>query len=176
MRLFVPLCLITTLAASPAASPAAAQEVFVGAHKHAVDTPFTLHTGESGADLSVGFRFAPIVKDLAPYVVASINTRRDTSFAGAGLGWTLGKGRFYARPAVGLVVHDGPARRFAPNGRQTDLGSRVLFEPEIGIGWRAGNRLSIEANWMHISHARLFNRQQNPGIDMMGVRLNWRVR
>jgi hypothetical protein len=40
---------------------------------------------------------------------------------------------------------------------------------------RIDERISLEANWTHISHARLFNGSQNPGIDMMGVRLSYRT-
>ena len=42
------------------ATPAAAQEVFAGAYVHAVDTPFTLDTGEGGADLELGYRFGKL--------------------------------------------------------------------------------------------------------------------
>jgi lipid A 3-O-deacylase len=48
----------------------------------------------------------------------------------------------------------------------------VLFEPEIGIGFRLNGRASIEASWVHMSHAQLFS-HQNPGIDNLGVRLNF---
>ena len=51
------------------------------------------------------------------------------------------------------------------------FGSRVLFEPELGIGTRINNRLSVEASWVHMSHAQLFG-GENPGIDNLGVRLN----
>ena len=51
-----------------------------------------------------------------------------------------------------------------------DFGSRVLFEPELGIGFDVNRRLSIEASWVHMSHAQLFGRQ-NPGIDNLGARL-----
>lgn len=158
-------------------SSAAAQEAFVGAYVHEVDTPFTLRLGESGADIVAGYRFAPIaalsvVGKPAPYVIASANTAGDTSFAGAGLGWKIGNGSLYVRPAVGLVVHDGPAYRVDPLSRQrTDLGSRVLFEPEIALGYRINSHWAIEASWMHISQGRVFNRRQNPGIDMVGARL-----
>lgn len=167
-------------AALPAAADA--QEVFAGAYVHAVDTPLTFYTGEGGADIAAGYRFAPIeglgaIGKPAPYVIASVNTAGDTSFAGGGLSWTIGKRRVYLRPAVGLVVHDGPSTRFDPaSGRETDLGSRVLFEPEIGLGYRVSDRFAVEASWMHISHARLFNARQNPGIDMMGLRLAWQMR
>lgn len=163
-------------------SAALAQEAFAGIYAHAVDTPLTLHTGEGGADLALGYRFAPVAElrvigAPAPYVIASLNSEGDTSFVGAGVGWRIGKGRVYFRPAVGIVVHDGPGLRVDPvSGRRTDLGSRVLFEPELGIGYRASERLAVELSWMHISHARLFNGGQNPGIDMIGARVNWRLR
>ena len=162
------------LALSPAA--ARADEFFAGVYKHAIDTPFTLYTGESGADIELGYRFARqdalrIIGRPAPYVIASVNTRGDTSFAGAGLSWKIGKGPVYFRPGLGLVVQDGPLPRYAADGRRTDLGSRVLFEPEVALGTRLSDKVAIEASWTHVSHARLFNWRQNPGIDMMGVRL-----
>jgi len=51
----------------------------------------------------------------------------------------------------------------------------VLFEPEIALGYRIDERFSIEASWMHISQGQLFNGRQNPGIDMIGARLNYRL-
>ena len=157
-------------------APAAAQEVFAGVYAHEVDTPFSLRVEESGVDLQLGYRFGP-QDDLAfvgrpePYLIASINTGGDTSFAGAGVSWTIGGGPVYFRPGVGLVVHDGPSLRQAADATRTDLGSRVLFEPEIALGLRITPRFAVEASWVHVSHARLFNSEQNPGIDMMGLRL-----
>lgn len=161
--------------------PAAAQEVFGGVYAHEVGTPFTLPTEEEGVDLQLGYRFAPIaalaaVGKPAPYLIASLNTGGGTSFAGAGVAWTIGQGKVYLRPGVGIVVHDGPSLRVSPiTGYRTDLGSRVLFEPELGLGVRLGARAALEAHWTHISHARLFNSGQNPGIDMIGLRFNYRV-
>jgi hypothetical protein len=168
------------LAGLPSAT--AAQEVFAGLYAHGVDTPLTLYTGEGGADLAIGYRFAPIsalgmIGAPAPYLIGSLNSDGDTSFAGAGLSWRFDAGRVYLRPAIGVVVHDGPERRVdLVRGRRTDLGSRVLFEPELGIGYRVDERLAVELSWMHISQARLFNWKQNPGIDMIGARVNWRLR
>jgi hypothetical protein len=51
----------------------------------------------------------------------------------------------------------------------------VLFEPEIGVGVEVTERMSVEASWVHMSHATLFS-GQNPGIDNIGVRLNYRFR
>lgn len=160
------------------AAPAHAGEVFGGLYAHAVDSPLSLGTGESGADIQLGFRGAPIGllengDGPAPYGFVSVNTAGNTDFIAAGLAWKIDLGPVYARPGVGLSYNNGPERRVDPITRErTDLGSRVLFEPEIGLGVALGPRTSLEASWVHISGARLFNGEQNPGIDMIGVRLN----
>lgn len=161
------------------AAPAAAQEAFVGVYAHGVDTPFTFETHEGGTDIMAGYRFAPV--DLgflgrpAPYAMASVNTAGDTDFVAGGLGWKLGTGPVYARPGIGLAIHDGPSERYDTTGTRTDLGSRVLFVPEIAVGVNLSQRIAVEASWVHISHARLFNWQQNPGLDMMGARLVFKL-
>ncbi len=163
------------LACAAISAPAQADEVFGGIYVHAIDTPLTFQTGEGGADFQIGYRFDPIegALDLQPYVIGSLNTDGDTSFVGVGVSRKFDLGPVYLRPGVGLVVHDGPSRRVdLASGRRTDLGSRVLFEPEIALGTHLSESISLEASWVHISHARLFNSGQNPGIDMMGVRLN----
>ncbi len=174
------LSLLASALALAVSLPAAADEVFGGVYRHGVGTPFTLNTNERGVDVEVGYRFKP-VKALsvlgrpAPYVLVSVNTRGDTSFVGAGLSWTIGKGPIFMRPGLGVVVHDGPAFRINPRSRRrTDLGSRVLFEPEIALGYRLNQRIAVEASWVHISHAQLFG-QQNPGLDMVGLRLSLRM-
>ncbi|RJY09755.1 acyloxyacyl hydrolase [Aurantiacibacter aquimixticola] len=158
---------------------AQAQEVFGGVYAHAVDTPFTLETTEGGTvDIAAGIRFDGIealsaIGSPEPYIVANVNTSGFTSFAGVGVAWTIGDGPVYVRPGIGLVVHDGPEFRVNPEtGFRTDLGSRVLFEPEIGVGYRLSERVSAEAHWMHISQGQIFDGDQNPGIDMIGVRVN----
>lgn len=160
--------------------PASAGEVYGGVYAHAVDTPFTLSTQESGVDLQVGFRTGPIdelafIGRPSPYIFASINSEEGgTDFAGVGLSWKIDLGPVYLRPGAGLVLHNAPELRVNPETRtRTDLGSRVLFEPEIAIGAQLSDRFSLEASWVHISNARLFDSQQNPGIDMIGMRLNY---
>jgi hypothetical protein len=173
--------LILAAAASAAtfAAPAAAGEIYGGVYKHAVDTPFTFDTNEGGADLQLGYRFEPIVPVLAiePYVFGSINSEQGgTDFVGAGVGRKFGIGGAYVRPGVGLVIHNAPGLRVDPATRlRTDLGSRVLFAPEIALGIAVAPRVSLEASWVHISNARLFNSEQNPGIDMIGVRANLKL-
>ncbi|VVT05493.1 conserved exported hypothetical protein [Erythrobacter sp. EC-HK427] len=170
---------LAVLAIALLPATAGAQEVFGGVYAHGVDTPFTLDTEETGsADIALGVRFGGIaaldfIGSPEPYVVGSLNTAGDTSFAGVGLAWTLGSGPVYVRPGIGLVVHDGPELRVSEaTGFRTDLGSRVLFEPEIGVGYRLSERVSAEAHWMHISQAQIFDGDQNPGLDMIGLRVN----
>lgn len=174
------IALIALFAAALSLPNAAqAQEVFGGVYAHAVDTPFTLETTEGGSvDIAAGVRFGGIealrfIGSPEPYILGSLNASGDTSFAGVGVAWTIGNGPVYVRPGIGIVVHDGPEFRVnQATGFRTDLGSRVLFEPEIGVGYRVSERTSVEAHWMHISQGQIFDGRQNPGIDMMGVRVN----
>lgn len=169
---------LAAIALLPAA-PAVAGELYGGVYKHAVDTPFTFDTGEGGVDAQLGYRFDPVasVARIEPYVFGSVNSADGgTDFVGAGVSRKFDLGTVYVRPGVGLVVHNAPGLRVDPVTRvRTDLGSRVLFEPELAIGIAVATRLSVEASWVHISNARLFNSEQNPGIDMIGVRANLKL-
>ena len=101
----------------------------------------------------------------------SVNSAGDTHFAAAGISWKIG-GTVYVRPGIGLAIHD------RPGGFRRDriyFGSRILFEPELGLGVQLNDRVSVEASWVHLSHAKLLN-IENPGIDNLGLRLNYRFR
>lgn len=125
--------------------------------------------------MQVGYRFAPeralsVIGSPAPYVLAIVNMRGDTNVVAAGVSWKLGDA-VYVRPGIGLAVHDGPSLRVRRSDNiRTDLGSRILFEPELAIGWQASPRVAVEASWVHVSHAQLFS-GQNPGLDIIGARL-----
>jgi hypothetical protein len=154
------------------ASPANAGEVFGGVYVHDVDTPLTKSGIEHGADLQLGYRGGRIGHTpLQPYAFGALNTAGDTSYAAVGLSAKFGD-RIYVRPGLGIAIHNGSTEKFQDlTNNKIDFGSRVLFEPEIGLGARITNRASIEASWVHMSHAQLFG-HQNPGIDNIGVRLN----
>jgi lipid A 3-O-deacylase len=164
--------ILAAFAAAAVAEPADAAEIFGGVYKHAVNTPLSIGGGqESGLDLQLGYRGASLLPrlNLQPYLFGALNTSGDTSYAAAGLSLKFGDA-IYVRPGLGIAVHNGSADDF----NRTDkiaFGSRVLFEPEIGVGARLSDRLSAEASWVHMSHATLFS-HQNPGIDNIGVRLN----
>ena len=83
-------------------------------------------------------------------------------------------GNHFVRPGIGVAVHSRSSRGVV-DGVRTDLGSRILFEPELGIGFDASERFSIEASWVHLSHGQLLS-GQNPGMDSVGVRLTYKLR
>jgi lipid A 3-O-deacylase len=155
-------------------TPVCAADLFGGIYKHNV--PFaSKDTHEKGADFQLGYRFNSVL-DLGPllhfqpYLLGSVNSAGDTSFAAAGLSLKFG-GPIYVRPGVGIAVHTGPSYRVDSTNTRTDLGSRVLFEPEFAIGMMVAPRVSLEASWTHLSHAQIFG-GQNPGVDMVGARIN----
>lgn len=155
-----------------AAAPARAGELFGGVYAHNVHTPLSLDSGrEAGVDLQLGYRGGDLFPGLGlqPYAFGALNTAGDTSYAAAGLSWKFGH-RFFVRPGLGLAIHNGSAGKFEQPDRLA-LGSRILFEPELGIGARIAPRTTIEASWVHLSHAQLFARQ-NPGLDNVGARLS----
>lgn len=157
------------------AGPAQAGELFGGLYVHDVKTPLTLSGEEGGVDLQLGYRGGRIGRTpLQPYVFGALNSAGNTSYAAAGLSAKFGKS-VYIRPGLGIAVHTGSAKNFEdPTNGKIDFGSRVLFEPELGLGAQISDRASIEASWVHMSHARIFGRQ-NPGIDNIGVRLNLKL-
>ena len=166
------------LLALAAASPAGAQEIFAGLLAHDVETPLTKGGFENGADVELGWRGSRLralgfIGAPSPYVFASAAIGGKTHFAAAGLSWRIG-GRLFARPGIGLAVHTRSSHGTI-GGIRTDLGSRVLFEPELGIGYQLSERVAIEGTWVHVSHAQLFSRQ-NPGMDSIGLRLTFQLR
>ena len=156
------------------AAPAHAGEIFGGLYVHGVDTPLTLGgSPEGGVDVQIGYRGGPILPflKLQPYLFGALNSRGDTSYAAVGLSRKFGD-RIYVRPGLGLAIHNGSTANFDnPSNNRIEFGSRILFEPELGIGTRINQRLTIEASWVHMSHATLFG-GQNPGIDNIGARIN----
>jgi hypothetical protein len=161
-----------------AAGPARGSELFVGLLAHDVETPLSKGGREGGFDVELGWRGDRIralgfIGAPTPYAFVSAATGGGTHVAAAGLSWRIG-GRLFARPGIGVAIHTRSSRGVA-GGLRTDLGSRILFEPEIGLGVEVSERLAIEATWVHVSHAQLLSRQ-NPGMDSIGIRLTFKLR
>jgi len=154
------------------AAPARAGEIFGGLYAHDVKTPLTLSGVEDGIDVQLGWRGGRIARTpLQPYVFGALNSAGTTHYAAAGISARFGD-RFFVRPGVGLAVHTGSTSNFdIPGNDEIEFGSRILFAPELGIGARVAPRMTVEASWVHLSHAQVIG-GQNPGIDNLGVRLS----
>jgi hypothetical protein len=163
------LCAATVAVAVP--TGAQAGELFGGLYVHDVKTPLDKSGIETGVDFLVGYRGQLLHSVLQPYVFGALNSAGNTNYAAAGLSARFGLGSgWYVRPGLGIAVHTGSAGRYYRSDKIA-FGSRVLFEPEIGLGTRVSKRVSVEASWIHMSHAQLAGRE-NPGIDNLGLRVN----
>ena len=152
---------------------AQAGELFGGAYVHDVKLPTNLSGFEGGLDLQVGYRSDRIGKTpLQWYAFGALNTAGETSYVATGVSARFGLGDgWYVRPGLGVAIHNGSAGKFYRTDKIA-FGSRVLFQPEVGLGKQVNNRLSVEASWVHMSHAQLRGRE-NPGIDNLGFRVNF---
>lgn len=163
-------------AAMVLSTPAFAQEVYLGSSAHAVDMPTSLNTNEGGADVQFGYRTAPLngweqMGNPSAYLHGQVSLNGDTSLIAAGLSWNIkATDKLYVRPGFGLAVHNDKIADELPDGTRFDLGSRVLFEPELAVGYRIDDRFAVEASWVHISHATILSKQ-NPGMDFIGARV-----
>jgi lipid A 3-O-deacylase len=190
-----PRILLSTLAAAAIAGPAAAGEVFAGVYAHDVDDGISYGQFEDGAQIVVGARTTALdeLKFLGRprvHLLAGVNTSGGTNYVATGLAWRFNiNERLYVQPGIGVAVHDGRVNLPSPDEpglspeerlkrqrdfqTKLDLGSRVLFEPELSIGWKATRRLSVELSWIHVSHAKLAD-DYNPGLGDVGIRLLYR--
>jgi hypothetical protein len=165
------------LVASAAPTLAGAQEAWLGvfapdAHVGVADCCF-----ERGADVQAGLRTRPLVSvpsfgELRLYALGSANTARGVPFAAAGAAWRwpIGTSGFYVQPGLGGAVQFGSDARYQQRPDRLYLGSRLLFEPELAVGWRGAGPWAVEGAYVHLSHAQLAGRQ-NPGLDDVGVRV-----
>lgn len=166
----LPLLLLTL------ATPARADEVFAGFYAHDVDTPLNLRGLGEGADFQLGWRGDRIrglraIGAPSAYAFVAVNTGSSEHYAAAGISWKIGR-QVYLRPGIGLAVHTAPTDPDRPEPREA-LGSRILFQPEVAVGVQVSERVSVEASLVHLSHATLLD-EHNPGMDNIGVRLNYR--
>ena len=188
-----PLLFGTGLAGLLAAlgAPAAAGELWGGVYAHDVED-VSIGGYESGPQLAAGAISAPIdalrlVGRPSVHALGALNSQGGTNYAAAGLSWRVPLGRrAYVRPGLGVGVHDGevdlpspyaggltPQQRYERMQRgqhELDLGSRVLVELELALGWQVSERVAFEASWLHLSHGQ-FSGGQNPGLSDLGVRV-----
>lgn len=168
--------LIVALPWSAAPASAWAQEAWIGLFGHEVPVGVAACCFERGADIQAGLRSGPLVAvprfgELRAYALGSANTAGGVPFAAVGAvwRWPIGTTGVYVQPGLGGAVQFGSDAKYQVRPDRLYLGSRVLFEPELSVGWRVGRRWAIEGAYLHLSHAQLAGRQ-NPGLDDVGVR------
>jgi hypothetical protein len=195
--------LVAALGAVALATPATAADILLGAYAHDVTfIGDTLGIGVSGrekgdgADIELGIRSDRIgalswLGRPQAHAFISLNTQGFSNFGAVGLSWPIPLGRtFYFRPGLGLALTDGKAglpavnapglapaeiqRRLDLYEHRIDFGSKVLFEPELGLGAHLSPRLDAELSWVHISNGEIFHHGKNQGLDDAGVRLIYR--
>ena len=187
-------------AAVAVAAPAFAGEAFVGVYKHDVTfignaVGLGAAGREDGVDVHLGYRTDRIeslrwLGKPQVHAMISINSENTSNFVAAGFDWkiNLGKpGGFYLRPGMGLAYTDGKAglppanapgltdeeraRRTELYYTRIDFGSKVLFEPELALGYRFNEKVSGELSYTHLSNGQIFHQGKNQGLDDVGVRL-----
>ena len=182
------------------AAPACASEVFVGVYKHDVTfignaVGLGAAGREDGVDVHLGYRTNKLenlrwLGKPQVHTMVSINSKNTSNFVAAGFDWKIELGQpggFYFRPGMGLAYTDGKAGlppANAPNltpeerARRTylyyhriDFGSKVLFEPELALGYQVSDKVSVELSYTHLSNGQIFHQGKNQGLDDAGVRL-----
>lgn len=191
---------IAACAALVGATSASAGELLVGAYKHDV-TFIGKAVGlgaagrEDGVDFHLGYRTDRIdnwrwLGRPQAHAFVSLNSENTSNFVAAGLSWPIDfgdEGGFYLRPGMGLAYTDGETglppvnepgisqeeiqRRLVLYNTRIDFGSKVLFEPELALGYRFSDRLSAELSYVHLSNGQIFHQGKNQGLDDLGVRL-----
>lgn len=119
-----------------------------------------------------------------PYVMASVNTDRNTSYGGVGLewDWEFAKGwRF--EPGFGYVIHDGAVNNPFASGTPEAadysqdhvlLGSKDLFRTSLAVTWDLLPTWAVQGIYEHLSHGQILGTGRNQGMDEIGVRAIWR--
>ena len=121
-----------------------------------------------------------------PYVMASINTQGNTSFASTGVYWRIGFLHNWAfEPGFGIAVHDGELDIPRTLGRDNPastafeaqhqlLGSRVLFRESFALEHNITDHTAWQAYYEHLSNGQVFHHGRNQGLDEAGLRLLFR--
>lgn len=183
-----------------AATPVSAGEVLLGVFEHDttfVGNAIGLGAAgrEDGVDVQLGYRTDRIeglrlLGRPQAHALLSLNSENTSNFVAVGFDWRieLGKpGGFYLRPGMGLAYTDGKAglppanapglsdeeraRRTELYYTRIDFGSRVLFEPELALGYDINDSWSAELSYTHLSNGQVFHQGKNQGLDDAGVRL-----
>jgi lipid A 3-O-deacylase len=175
---------------APAASAQIVDSVRLGVMEHNIRVIDPDNADkESGVNINGELRFAsPAILDFLwsphPFVMASVNTDGNTSFAGVGLewDWEFADG-WRLEPGLGYVVHDGDNESPFPQGSQESfeysqrhvfLGSTDLFRTSLALTYDINERWGVQVLYEHLSHGQILGSGRNQGLDELGVRAVYR--
>ncbi len=106
-----------------------------------------------------------------PHIGGSVNLSGETSFAYAGLTWTVDiTPRVFIEGTFGGAIHNGETGKLVPVGRAA-LGCSPLFRESGSIGVRLSANWSLLATVEHLSNAGLCD--QNRGLTNIGARVGY---
>jgi len=106
-----------------------------------------------------------------PQIGVMVNTAGRTSYAYAGVVWTLNITRqFFLEPIFGGSYNNGQI--IAPDNTWNSLGCHAMFHTGLSAGYRIDDHWSLIGTWEHISNAGTCIR--NVGQNDYGVKIGYR--
>jgi hypothetical protein len=107
-----------------------------------------------------------------PHVGGSLNFDNKTSFAYAGLTWTVDvTPRVFVEGSIGGALHNGSTNPFYTPSDRTALGCSPLFRESGSVGVRLSSNWSMMATVEHLSNAGACS--ENRGLTNVGARLGY---
>lgn len=166
--------------AQPVPRPAALQPSFVSEARFGVfaHDPWSPEAGNANLHGEILFAKPFTPADLftsyfvpRPHVGASLNLGGATSFAFAGLTWSLDvTERVFVEASLGGAVHNGETGRVVPPHRAA-LGCSPLFRESASIGFRLNQNWNLMATVEHLSNGGICH--DNRGLTNVGARLGY---
>lgn len=167
-----------------------AAELHIGAMAHNICVGDCKNADlEAGPDIDVQLTFnspswLEAIGSPQPYLLVSANTRGNTSYAAAGLEWSIRLGEGWSfDPSFGYAMHDGELENpFAPGTPEAaafseayiQFGSRDLFRTSFALTRRLSPRWEAQVIYAHLSHGQILGQGRNQGLDQIGVRFGYR--
>lgn len=178
------LCALTFGLVLGLATPAAAEVRFGVAVQNVSFEDNGAQADELGSNLELEAVGAPLrigwARNPRPYAMVSASSNGGTSFAAAGLYWSIPVSENWRiEPGVGLAIHNGELHNPQPPGalaasrsakRDQTLGSRMLFRDSIGLRRELRNGASIGITFEHLSNGgELLGHRDNQSLNQVSI-------
>jgi lipid A 3-O-deacylase len=129
--------------------------------------------------------FLKVIWSPRPFAAVTYNTAGETSFASVGLDWKFNLGGGWSfDPAFGYAVHDGRPNNPYPDGSpqstvysrdHVELGSKDLFRTSFAVTKQVTETWGATLLFSHYSHGQVLGNGRNQGMDMLGLRVNYKL-